>query len=210
VVFALALAGCVAVLLAGEYRGERRIVWLAKPAAAACFVAAALAWGALGSGYGRAVLAGLVASFAGDVLLIPRGRPAVFRAGVGAFGLAHLAYAAAFALRFQSPGLALGCALFAALALVFVWRWLRPHLPSEMVAPVLGYVAVISTMLVAAAGAAPADPAIFAGAALFYASDLTVARDRFVRPGFANGALGLPLYFAAQLVLAGTVAAAAR
>jgi phage shock protein PspC (stress-responsive transcriptional regulator) len=64
-------------------------------------------------------------------------------------------------------------------------------------------------MLVAAAGASPADPAIFAGAALFYASDLTVARDRFVASGFANGAIGLPLYFAAQLVIAHTVASAA-
>jgi len=79
-----------------------------------------------------------------------------------------------------------------------------------MKAPVYGYMAVISAMLVSAAGAAPSDPAIFAGAALFYVSDLCVARERFVTPGFANGALGLPLYFAAQLVLAGTVASAAR
>jgi uncharacterized membrane protein YhhN len=35
---------------------------------------------------------------------------------------------------------------------------------------------------------------------------LSVARDRFVVPGFVNRAWGLPLYYAAQLVLAATVA----
>ena len=64
---------------------------------------------------------------------------------------------------------------------------------------------VLSAMLVAGAGASAADPRIFAGALLFYLSDLSVARDRFVAPGFANGLVGLPLYYAAQLVLASTV-----
>jgi uncharacterized membrane protein YhhN len=40
------------------------------------------------------------------------------------------------------------------------------------------------------------------GAALFFASDLLVARDRFVRPGLANRLVGLPLYYAAQVLLA--------
>jgi uncharacterized membrane protein YhhN len=207
--FALAMAASVAALLLAEYRGSRRLVWLAKPAAAACFVAAALAFGALASAYGRLVLAGLVASLAGDVLLIPRERPGVFRAGVTAFGLAHVAYVAAFLLRFQSGSRAALCALGALLALAAIWPRLRAHVPAEMKGAVLGYMGVISAMLVAAAGASPADPAIFAGAALFYASDLTVARDRFVASGFANGAIGLPLYFAAQLVIAHTVASAA-
>ena len=44
----------------------------------------------------------------------------------------------------------------------------------------------------------------------FALSDLSVARDRFVRPGFANAAWGLPLYFAAQLVIASSVARVAR
>jgi len=70
--------------------------------------------------------------------------------------------------------------------------------------PVFAYVAVISTMLVAAAGAASAlsRPDIFVGALLFYLSDLSVARDRFVDPSFWNGAWGLPCYFFAQLILA--------
>jgi uncharacterized membrane protein YhhN len=68
VFFVQAMTACVAALLVAEYRGARRLVWLAKPAAALCFVAAALSWGALASGYGCIVLAGLVLSLAGDVL----------------------------------------------------------------------------------------------------------------------------------------------
>ena len=45
------------------------------------------------------------------------------------------------------------------------------------------------------------------GALAFAISDLAVARERFVTPSFVNGAWGLPLYFAAQLTLAGTVTA---
>jgi uncharacterized membrane protein YhhN len=205
VLFVFAMAACVAALLVAEYRASRLGVWLAKPAAAACFVAAALAFGALDSTYGRVVLAGLVLSLCGDVLLIPHAMPRVFQAGVAAFGLGHVAYLAAFALRFESALLAGICAVAAALVLWRVFTWLRPHLPGDMVIPVYAYMGVISAMLVAAAGAAPSSALIFLGGAMFYASDLAVARDRFVSSGFANRVWGLPLYFAAQLVLASTV-----
>ena len=204
-VFIFATAACVAALLVAEYRASRLGVWLAKPAAAVCFVAAALSFGALDSSYGRVVLAGLVFSLCGDVLLIPQGKPRVFQAGVAAFGVGHVAYLAAFVLRFESALLAVICAAAAALALLRVFSWLRPQLPSDMVIPVRAYMAVISAMLVAAAAAAPSSPWILVGAAMFYVSDLAVAHDRFVASGFANRVWGLPLYFAAQLVLASTV-----
>ncbi|HXX48641.1 MAG TPA: lysoplasmalogenase [Myxococcota bacterium] len=202
---AAALGAAVALLLVAEYRESALGVWVAKPLASALFVAAALAHGALGSGYGQLVLAALALSWLGDVLLIPAGRPAVFQAGIAAFALAHLAYAVAFAKRGFDPARAALCAGPAALALVWAARWLRPHLPAAMKGPVRAYMGILSAMLVASAGASAADPRIFAGGALFYLSDLTVARDRFVVPGFANGAVGLPLYYAAQLVLALTV-----
>jgi uncharacterized membrane protein YhhN len=200
--FAAALAAAVALLLAAEYRGSSLGVWLAKPLASSVFVAAALAHGALGSGYGRLVVAALLLSWLGDVLLIPAKRPALFQAGVAAFALAHLAYLAAFVRRGLDPARAALCAVAAAAALVAAARWLRPHVPDEMKMPVRAYMGILSAMLVAAAGASAAEPRIFAGGALFYLSDLTVARDRFVAPGFANAAIGLPLYYAAQLVLA--------
>jgi len=40
------------------------------------------------------------------------------------------------------------------------------------------------------------------GALLFGASDLFVARERFIEPGFRNRLFGLPLYYAGQLLLA--------
>ncbi len=203
--FGFAMAALVTALLVAEYRASRLGVWLAKPAAAVCFVTAAVSFGALDSSYGRVVLAGLVLSLCGDVLLIPRGRPRVFQAGVAAFGLGHVAYLIAFALRFESTGRAAICAGVATAALAIVVPWLRPHVPADMTISVRAYLLVISAMLVAAAGASPSSAWILVGAAMFYVSDLAVARDRFVSSGFANRAWGLPLYFVAQLVLASTV-----
>jgi uncharacterized membrane protein YhhN len=181
---------------------------LAKPAASTVFVVAALAQGALASSYGRCVALALALSWLGDVLLIPVERPRVFQGGVAAFGLAHVAYLGAFFSRGFAPQRALLAAVPAGFAFVAAARWLRPHVPDEMRLSVRAYMAILSAMLVAGAAASAADPRIFAGAALFYLSDLCVARGRFVAPGFANGLVGLPLYYAAQLVLAATVASA--
>lgn len=86
----------------------------------------------------------------------------------------------------------------------FVWRWLRPNLDEAMVGPVAAYVVVISVMVIAALATAgfDLDGRIVAGAGLFYMSDLFVARQRFVAPGFVNRLVGLPLYYAGQILLA--------
>ena len=52
---------------------------------------------------------------------------------------------------------------------------------------------------------AGAGAPLLAGALGFFVSDLAVARERFVAKSFSNKLWGLPLYYAAQLVLAGTV-----
>jgi uncharacterized membrane protein YhhN len=200
-----AMTAAVALLLAAEYRGWRAGIWLAKPLASTVFLVAAWLNGALDSSYGRLVLAALACSWLGDVLLIPAERPKVFRAGVLAFGLAHVAYIAAFVSRGLEPMRMELFAAVAALGLVFAIPWLRPRVPPELRLSVYGYMAILSAMLVTGAGASGADPLILVGAALFYVSDLTVARERFVAPGFGNGLVGLPLYYAAQLVLAATV-----
>ena len=196
----LGLAG----LLASKRLDSQRGVWLTKPLAAAGFVWLALTVGALDHVYGRWITLGLVLSFWGDVFLIPKDRPKVFLAGLVSFLLGHVAYTVAFATRavdfMAATIMALGCVA----AAVVVLRWLRPHVEPEMRAPVQAYLLVISLMLVTATGCAwsLARPDIFAGALLFYVSDLSVARDRFVAPGFWNGAWGLPAYFGGQLVLA--------
>ena len=198
------LAAAVAALVAAEYRGSRTGIWLAKPLASSAFIAVALANGATATSYGWLVLAALALSWLGDVLLIPDD-DRVFRAGVAAFGLAHVAYLAAFVLRGVDLSSAAPAAVAAACAVILAARWLRPHVPADMKLPVNAYMAIISAMVVAAAGAAHADPWILVGALLFYASDLLVARQRFVSPSPWNPSIGLPLYYAAQLVLAYTV-----
>ncbi len=202
----LLTAVALAVLLAGEAVHNQPVKALSKPLASAGFIGLALAAGALGSVYGRWVLAALALSWLGDVFLLSS-KPRPFLLGLASFLLAHVAYAVAFVAFGQR--LAWSLAVLAALALpaFFVLRWLRPHLPPAMRLPVQAYVAVISGMMALAAGtfAAGAHPILPVGAAAFYLSDLTVARDRFVAPGFVNRAIGLPLYYISQLCLAWTV-----
>ena len=57
------------------------------------------------------------------------------------------------------------------------------------------------TALACAVTGAGGPSSVAAGAIAFTASDISVARDRFVQPGFANRAWGLPLYYLAQVLL---------
>jgi uncharacterized membrane protein YhhN len=202
VVCAVAVAG----LLAADRSGSRAGLWLAKPVASLAFLWVALAAGALDSGYGRWVLLGLALCLAGDVLLIPHERKAAFRAGVFAFLAGHLAFSVAFLSRPIDPlGLA-AAAVVLALALAAVLRWLSPSVPADMALPVRAYLVVIGVMSALACGvtAAGGPWAVAVGALAFTASDVSVARDRFVRHEFVNRAWGLPLYYAAQLAIATT------
>jgi uncharacterized membrane protein YhhN len=198
----------VVVLLAAEYHCIRSLVWAAKPVAAAAYVGVALSLGALETGYGRFVLAALVLSWFGDVLLIPRKTPRLFRAGLQSFLMAHIALTAAFLVRGVDWEAFVIAALAVAAASALVGRWLRAYLPKEMVTPVYAYIVTISLMLIFAVGAVSfaGKAGIFIGALMFYFSDLAVARERFVASSFLNRAWGLPLYFGGQLVLATTVA----
>ena len=168
---------------------------VAKIAASSAFVAQGIACGA-----GPALLAALVLSWVGDVCLLGRERR-VFLAGLGAFLLAHVAFAAAFV------GLGVRGTVVAAVAVPVVgagWAVAARVRAGRLAGPVFAYATAIGAMVATAAGTG--RPWVLAGAVLFWASDLTVARDRFVAPGWINRAVGLPLYYGAQLLLA-TVAA---
>lgn len=188
------VAVCVAGHLWAEAAGHRAARAALKLAASAGFLVVAWRVGA-GGRYATLVLVGLALSAVGDLLLLARARSA-FLAGIGAFLLAHVAYAAAFA---PSSHASVVVAAAVGVAGVAVVRWLWPHL-GELRIPVVVYAAVITVMLVLAMGVH--HPWTRLGAALFYVSDLTVARDRFVRPGLVNRIIGLPLYYAGQLLLA--------
>jgi uncharacterized membrane protein YhhN len=151
----LLTAAALAGLLVAERRGSRWGICVCKPLASLGFLGAAVAAGASGSLYGRAVLAALVLSWIGDVLLMSS-RSAVFLAGLGAFLLAHVAFGAAFWLRGEAWPWTAGALALLILPAGIVSRWLRPHLPAEMRVPVHAYIAVITGMLALAAGTAAA------------------------------------------------------
>jgi uncharacterized membrane protein YhhN len=197
----------LAALLGAERAGSRRLVAVFKPLASLGFLAAAWATGALATRYGAWVFGGLVLCFLGDVLLIPAS-PRAFLAGLGSFLAGHLAFAAAFLVR----GIALVPA-FATLLLLLsiallVWRWLAPHVETKMRVPVAAYMVAISAMVALAVATTFLKPnlALLLGTLAFYLSDLSVARDRFVREAFVNRAWGLPLYYAAVLLIAASTA----
>jgi uncharacterized membrane protein YhhN len=197
----------VAGLLAAERLGHGVAKAVCKTAASTAFVGLALSLHATGSAYGQAILAALALSWVGDVCLLSE-RSALFLSGLGFFLLGHLAFSAAFAagaLDLSAGALGLG---LMAIVSVLTLRWLWPNLGGFYRVAVTAYVLAIAAMctLAVAHGAATGGWSIGIGALLFAASDISVARDRFVAPGFVNRAWGLPAYYAAQLLLAWSVA----
>jgi len=199
-------AAVLGTLVAGN-RGHRRLAGILKLVAASSYVALALRSGALGSIYGQLILAALLLSWLGDAFLTGSGSRA-FLAGLGAFLLAHLT----FGLAFWTRGVAAGAALWSGVAMAafgyLILGWLgRASLPPNMLRPVTAYVIAIGLMVALGFGtvALRASIPIAAGALLFTLSDVFVARDRFVQAEAINTLIGLPLYFAAQLLLAASV-----
>ncbi len=181
-----------------------RIVF--KLGASSSFVALAWVLGALESRYGQFVLTALVLGWLGDAALLGK-HPNAFLGGLAAFLLSHLAFAAAFLLGPVSLTVVALAVVAVAVVGFAVLRWLLPHVPPDFKLPVLAYVVVILAMCLTAAGhsAATGRWNVLTGAVLFAASDISVARDRFVAPGPVNRLWGWPTYFAAQLVLAWSV-----
>jgi uncharacterized membrane protein YhhN len=202
---AITVAAVVGLLVA-ERRESQRGKWACKPLASAGFVGAAVAAG-VHDRFGSAVVAALLLSLVGDVFLISKAK-AAFRAGLLSFLLGHVAFGAAFVVRGVRPGVS-ALALLALVAVaVPVARWLLPHVEDKMRVPVIAYIVIITTMVALAAGtvAAHGHPILLVAAVLFYLSDLSVARDRFVAHEFGNRLWGLPLYYGAQLLFAWSLA----
>lgn len=197
-VIALATAGCIE----GERRGSRAILWATKPVASAAFVALGLG-GTPGGALGFGILAALILSFFGDLLLIPSDRR-IFRASILTFLLAHVAFVAAFVGRGVSWGWTAAAAAPLAVAGALIGRWLLPHVSAALKPAVIAYMVVISAMVAAAAGAvgAGATPWLLAAAIAFYANDVLVARDRFVVRTWLHRLVGLPLYYGAMAAFA--------
>jgi alkylglycerol monooxygenase len=160
------------------------------------------------------VLAGFVASTAGDVVIAYR-----FVGGIAAFLVAHLCYLAAMGRpRGPMPRHALAALPVLVIGGGIAWVLVGGRrVPDPLLVPVIFYMTVISAMLARATGRAlvdvrtPASRLLLAGAATFYASDMLIALSRWVvaipHPRIAI----LATYYAAQrLLLAGVEVARPR
>ena len=93
-------------------------------------------------------------------------------------------------------------AILPAIAGAIALRWLWPTLGAFRI-PVIIYVAAITAMVI---GAFAVGRTCFTiGAISFFASDVFVARDKFVAHEITNKLYGLPAYFAGQLLIAWSI-----
>ena len=189
-----------------EWRGRKMLRIASKVVASTAFVAIAAANGALDSNYGRLILTALVLSWFGDVMLLSL-RSSMLLGGIAAFFLAHIAFAGAFfTMPIDVMWFLIGLLSMTAAAAVLL-RWLWPHLKSFYRFAVPAYLLAINVMTSLAIGAGSAHGyfLLVIGAVTFAASDISVARDRFVERSIVNKAWGLPLYYAAQIMFAMSV-----
>ena len=180
-----------------------RIRALSKTIASLSFVGYAVGLGAFDHGLGGlALIAGLGLSLIGDLCLLSDEKR-IFKAGILAFLVAHIAYVVLFViLGVHWTWVGAGVITVGLLAIV-IGRVLAPYVGS-LKGAVYAYIAVISVMVAMAIGmgafeSGPGRVGLLMSAIAFFLSDLCVARQRFMTPGLINKAFGLPLYFGAQL-----------
>lgn len=197
VVCALATAALVA--CEWRWRPGRRV---AKPIASAAFVLLPIAAAApLNDPAVIAIMVGLVLGAAGDIALLGESRRAL-AVGIALFLAGHIAYVVAFVPHLEVGPAMIGTFVAASvvgvIAATLVWPTAGTLRPA-----VVAYIIVIVAMVTTALGVRGDGATLIAmGGVLFFASDLAVARQRFMTKSIANKALGLPAYYAAQLLIA--------
>ena len=157
--------------------------------------------------YFTLILLGLIFGWGGDFLLAFRTK-GLFLPGLASFLVGHVFYIAAFAgLTNTRKWISVNTFWIAAFA-YGVFLYLEPKLGS-MRYPVLAYIVVISLMLNGAVAVfrtrelpAAGRFLVLAGAAMFYLSDIGVARNVFMGNELINSLAILLLYNPAQFFLA--------
>ena len=168
-----------------------------------------------GDAYARAISLGLIASLAGDVFLLWPNQG--FLPGLVSFLVAHLLYLYAFTgglRRSFALAPAIGYAIFAAVALGFLWG----DVPGALRLPVVVYVIALVAMAAMAASMALRSGArdiafsrmAALGAGLFVLSDTTLAFNKFAGPIALANVVVLTTYWLAQWLIAYSVRPAAR
>lgn len=158
---------------------RRQVRYVAKPATLACLIGVALTLDPVDPTIRTWMVIGLVLSLAGDVFLMLDEK--WFVAGLGSFLLGHIAYVVGLQLAPRSWGWTVVGLAVVAVAIGTVGRRVVVGVRSvdrSMVGPVIAYLLVISAMVVSAFGTAAIVAIV--GATLFYASDATLAWNRFI------------------------------
>ncbi len=179
-----AFAGLCALFAAVDWRatwiGHQKVRYFAKPATLVALIGVAATLDPFDERIRAWMLLGLVLSLAGDVFLMLDEK--WFVAGLGSFLLGHIAYVVGLQLAPTSvPWSIMGLAVVA-LCVALVGRRVVLGVAAgdhkEMVGPVVAYLVVISAMVVSAWGTSGLWAIV--GATLFYASDATLAWNRFL------------------------------
>ncbi len=206
VAWAFAAAAAIVALVEwwATWEVRKPIRYVTKPLSLALLIVVAVTLEPFDDGVRTWMVAGLVLSLAGDIFLLGEKR-SMFIGGLVSFLLGHIAYIVAMQSQFDSVGwLAVG-AVVVATCVATVGRTIVTKVGAqgaqEMVGPVIGYLVVISTMVLAAFGTAA--PWAIAGALLFYGSDATLAWNRFVEPRRILALMVMVTYHLAQAGLVG-------
>jgi uncharacterized membrane protein YhhN len=194
--------------IAALYADNRPLVYLTKPATMLVILTlAAVGRHHTPSNYANLVFIGLACSLVGDIfLMLPSDQ---FVPGLVSFLIAHLFYIAAFRSGIAGFGPAWLPLPFYAYGLAAFWI-LLPGL-GETKLPVIAYLLVILTMAWQSSVRWIATRHrsclfAFAGALLFVASDSTIAFNRFHAAFYLAEAVIMSTYFAAQWLIALSVA----
>jgi len=197
-------------LLYYENRVNQKGLLLTKAVLSLLFVIAALVQPHPISVYYYCLLVGLTFCLGGDIFMALRHKM-MFLFALFFFFIGHIFYIFGFFYVAQLSQWTWVGFLTVLVISVWIYFWLKPYLRS-MKAPVVLYVIIITIMLSGAWSvlgdsnlAQPGRIMVFVGALSFYFSDIFVARDRFLRKGFLNRLIGLPMYYTGQFLLAFSV-----
>ncbi|TGL12286.1 lysoplasmalogenase [Leptospira meyeri] len=179
-----------------------------KPVLSALFVVTAFLQIQEYSIYHSLILSGLILSFIGDICLIFFFHKKVFTAGLGAFLTGHVMYTIAFSQLGKIGWIMAVIGSICILISITIFIQLKSSL-GNMKVPVMGYIVIITAMVLGASSFweqttldITGRNLVLGGAIFFYISDIFVARHRFVHKEFLNRAIGLPMYYTAQFMIA--------
>lgn len=190
--------------LLAERKEIPMLKWISKIIASSCFIFIAFTLADVNSAFSNWMIIGFFWCFLGDIALINSKNKTLFLLGIAFFALGHICFTIAFVSE-GVPGLIFYILLlFAVVAMIGAFLWLKNHLKDEFKTFVPVYILIIGLMLAFSGYAWEGSfrNGVVIGAVLFAGSDLLVARETFIKSDFNNKLIGIPLYYVAQIFLA--------